>query len=243
MEMTNPSGFAHAIASIQGAKIADQAVLVAWFLSETSRSQSCSIDEVVSFLSSWGVRPNINKSRLKEDLRRDRRVTVKEGRLIHVPLSKATEYRKEYKSFLAPPDVEIEDRILQLEEFSGKSKYIQGLVRQINACHQIGAFDGCAVMMRRLAEALIILAFNKVGKRGEILDSSGNYLRFDDLLSALFSSKDLKISRGSPAALNQVKKVGDRAAHSTNYLTSDKDIDLLSADFRALISDLISLTE
>ena len=43
----------------------------------------------------------------------------------------------------------------------GTRGYIERVVFQINGCYEKGWFDGCAVMMRRLIETLIIECFEK----------------------------------------------------------------------------------
>ncbi|MGH9759260.1 MAG: hypothetical protein ACREDR_42725, partial [Blastocatellia bacterium] len=45
----------------------------------------------------------------------------------------------------------------------GTRGYIERVVFQVNGCYEKGWFDGCAVMMRRLIETLIIECFEKFG--------------------------------------------------------------------------------
>lgn len=59
----------------------------------------------------------------------------------------------------------------------GTRGYVERVVFQINGCYEKGWFDGCAVMMRRLIETLIIECFEKYGIASKIKNpGSGDFL-------------------------------------------------------------------
>jgi len=54
-------------------------------------------------------------------------------------------------------DVFDEGTILPEPDYQGTRGYIESLAKQINASYEHNIFDGCAVLMRRLFEILLIL--------------------------------------------------------------------------------------
>ena len=59
--------------------------------------------------------------------------------------------------------------------------YLERVVFQINGCYEKGWFDGCAVMMRRLLETLIIECFEAYGISHKIKDSkTGDFFYLSD---------------------------------------------------------------
>jgi hypothetical protein len=137
------------------------------------------------------------------------------------------------------PDVA--PHIVPYEPLRGRRQYLENLARQINGCYQLGRYDGCAVMSRRLMECLLILAFNEQGHAKTILDTSGDPKPLADLISLAASGQYIKLARGSGAVLAKVKELGDKAAHHPTYNTRRPDIDNLSVGYATLISELAHL--
>jgi hypothetical protein len=46
-------------------------------------------------------------------------------------------------------------------DYKGTRGYIESVAKQINASYERNVFDGCAVLMRRLLEVLLILSYRK----------------------------------------------------------------------------------
>ena len=66
---------------------------------------------------------------------------------------------------------------------SGTRGYLERVVFQINGCYEHGWFDGCAVMMRRLVETLIIECFESHGIADRIQNPrTGEFFMLGDLV-------------------------------------------------------------
>ena len=76
---------------------------------------------------------------------------------------------------------EISSELFPLSIFEGTPNYIHRIALQANGCYERGWYDGCAVMMRRLIETLIIECFEKNGIELKIKNSEGNYFYLGDL--------------------------------------------------------------
>ena len=148
------------------------------------------------------------------------------------------------KNFVPPSDGTrpINELILPHAMVRGTRGYIERVVYQINGCYEKGWFDGCAVMMRRLIETLIIECFEKYGIADRIKNpKTGDFLALGDLVDRLIYEPSWNLGRNTKQALPRLKNIGDQSAHSRRYNAHREDIDKLSHDFRVVWQELIYL--
>jgi hypothetical protein len=136
------------------------------------------------------------------------------------------------------------EHVLPFSFVRGTRGYIERVVNQINGCYEKGWFDGCAVMMRRLIETLIIECFEKFGIADSIKDArSGDFLFLRDLIDKLIQEKSWNLGRNAKQALPKLKNLGDQSAHSRRYNANREDIDKLTNDFRVTCQELLYLAQ
>ena len=123
----------------------------------------------------------------------------------------------------------------------GTRGYIEKIVFQINGCYEKGWFDGCAVMMRRLMETLIIECFEKHLIADRIKNHNGDFFYLADLIDKVTKESAWNLGRNTKHALPKLKSLGDQSAHSRRYTAHREDIDKLSSDFRTVCQELIYL--
>lgn len=120
--------------------------------------------------------------------------------------------------------------------------YIERVVFQINGCYEKGWFDGCAVMMRRLLETLIIECFESHGIANKIKNSTtGDFFYLSDMIRHALQEPAWNLGRNTRRALPNLKSIGDQSAHSRRYNAHREDIDKLIADFRMVCQELLYL--
>lgn len=149
------------------------------------------------------------------------------------------------KSFVPPSDGTrpANEFILPHAMVSGTRGYIEKVVFQINGCYEKGWFDGCAVMMRRLIETLIIECFEKYGIASKIKNlKTGDFLFLGDMVDRMIQEPSWNLGRNTKKALPRLKNIGDQSAHSRRYNAHREDIDKLSSDFRVVCQELIYLS-
>ncbi len=124
--------------------------------------------------------------------------------------------------------------------------YIEQVVEQINETYENACYDACSVMIRRLAETLIIECFEAKGIETKVKDSSGHFKMLSDLVDAAVAESDVfggawNLSRNCKASLGKLKAKGDLSAHNRRYLAHRSDIDGLADHLRIVTQELVSI--
>lgn len=112
-----------------------------------------------------------------------------------------------------------EDFVVPFSLYRGKLKdveNIEGIIDQINKAYYYNIPDGCAVLMRRLVEVLLILCFNKHGVVDEIRDGK-NYISLQGIIRKAKENQAIDLDRSSKADLDLFKDMGDFSAHRRFY--------------------------
>lgn len=133
---------------------------------------------------------------------------------------------------------EYTDDILPFDLYRGTRQNIVKIADQINKSFYYGIYDGAAVLMRRLVEMLLILAFKEVGQEDCIRGSDGNYLQLSQIIGQVITNKELDLSRNAKGYLGIFKEKGDLSAHNPFYNCRQKDLQLIQHKFRSLIEEL-----
>jgi hypothetical protein len=131
------------------------------------------------------------------------------------------------------------DTILPYSIYESTRGFIESLAKQINASYEYNIFDGCAVLMRRLVEVLLILTYEHLGVESGIQDSSGNYVPLEKIIASAKSSNHLKLSRDSKAVLEEFRQIGNFSAHKIYYNCRRADLKRIATSYRATIEELL----
>ena len=133
--------------------------------------------------------------------------------------------------------------MFSLEITKGTRDYIESIAEQANGCFELGWYDACAVMLRRLLETLIIECY----ERSEIADSikgkDGNFLHLGELIARFLGETKWSITRNAKTALPKLKDIGDLSAHSRRYTAKSKDMQQIQKELRIVIEELVHLAD
>jgi len=123
----------------------------------------------------------------------------------------------------------------------GTRSYIEKIANQINGCYEFGWFDGCAVLIRRLLETLIIEVFEHHKIEGKI-KKNGDYVYLKDLINITLAETTFNLGRNTKNALPRLKDIGDKSAHSRRYIAVRNDIDDVKLELRGVVQELLILS-
>jgi len=141
-----------------------------------------------------------------------------------------------------PPDEGYSSETQQVLPFSvvrGSRGYVERIVNQINGCYERGWFDGCAVMIRRLVETVLIEAFEHRRLAAKIKGRSGDFVFLKDMINKALAEQSWNLSRNTKTSLPRLKDIGDKSAHSRRFVAHRVDIDKVVDDLRVVVQEFI----
>lgn len=218
----------------------DQAIALLWYYERSQTYSERSVSDLVSDIEeeNYGTQ---NVTRLREALRRSRATVRGASRdSFRINAARFQELNDRYSSLLDINEPEATSSVIPLEFVSGTRTYLERLVKQINGSYDAGFFDASAVILRRLAESLLIEVYVSQGRQSEI-KQGGVFLQFSGLIAYIAADANIAKSRGFVAGLNLVKDLGDTAAHDRTYITPKQDIDDNRTAIRRIINELLAL--
>ncbi|WP_179033026.1 DUF4145 domain-containing protein [Paenibacillus kribbensis] len=186
------------------------------------------------------VRPNI--SRLKTNLKKSRNfVKGKQVDSFMLHPNKYSDLKLEL-SFLIMEDEEVKtgsNEVIPNDFFQDTRGYIKKISKQINSSYENNIFDGCAVLMRRLLEILLIHSFENLKLDGLIRNKNNDYLMLSEIIDEAKKNSLLNLSRNTKEHLDYFRKLGNFAAHKIYYNTKKQDIEKILLDYRSAIEELL----
>jgi hypothetical protein len=135
------------------------------------------------------------------------------------------------------------EQVLPLDVVKGTRTFLEKIVTQANGCYEHQWYDACSVMIRKLAEILIIAVYDHKGAAAEIKEGDG-FLQLSKLIGQIKTKQNVwHFGRDTCPCLDKMKEIGDRAAHTRNYVATKVDVDaVLNKGLRTTIEDLLNHT-
>lgn len=218
----------------------DLAVALLYLAGASDATKGLTVREIDEQLHSAG-HPRQNLSRLNANLRADRR-TVRAGadgwRLS--PKSRR-ELGTTLPSLGSAQRLPERDSVLPHGMFDRSRGYINRVLSQINQSYDLGLYDCCAVMCRRLLETLIIESFERAGRSDDLKGTDGNFHMLSGLVSVLEKDKSISLSRNGLRGLRDFKALGDLSAHNRRFNAQASDIDRVRDGLRVTVQELLHL--
>ncbi len=137
------------------------------------------------------------------------------------------------------------DELFPLELVKDTKPYIEKIAMQASGCYDQNWFDGCAVMMRRLLENLIIECFESKKIVEKIKNDNKNFYYLSDLIPKFLAEdgKNWNPSRNCKISLPNLKDLGDKSAHSRYFTARQQDLKDIKKDFRIVIEELVNIAQ
>lgn len=217
----------------------DTATAFVWLHYRCSNGESCGIKKINDYFELSNL-PKYNITYLRRDLIKSKNV-LSDG--------KTGAYRPT-RQYIIKLDAQFLHCFEQSEEvvckgivlpevlYKNTRGYIVSLSRQINASYENNIFDGCAVLMRRLLEVLLIHAYDAVGKIMDIQDSDG-YKSLNIIIKDVSQKKPFHLSKEVLKILDKFRELGNMSAHKIQYNAKKQYIDEVIALYRLAIEELL----
>lgn len=124
-----------------------------------------------------------------------------------------------------------------------KRNYLITTAKQALLSYNIGIYDGCGVLTRKLLEILIIECFERHGVENLIKKSDWNFFYLSDLIVEFLKEPKWSIWRNAKNGLPKIKKIWDLSAHNRRYIARKNDLDDIKHDLRVVLEELIHLID
>lgn len=136
---------------------------------------------------------------------------------------------------------EYSDDVIPFEIYRETRGYIERIADQINKAFHFKIYDGCLVLMRRLIETLLILAFRELKIESEILDEQGNHLQLSKIIDKAMTSQTLALTKNSKQSLKPFALGGNLSAHNLYFCARSTDLNShFRLQFRSLVEELLN---
>jgi hypothetical protein len=216
----------------------DKACYLAFFYLKTKGVQEFSVAEAAQWIKDYGL-PDPNRSRLERRLK-DSSNTQRASRGFKLKLDFIRQLGENYPQLGEKSQEVIEHgTILPEIDYEKTRGYIESLAKQINASFEHNTFDGCAVLMRRLVEVLLILSYRNLKIESAIQDPNGNYKMLEGIINDAKTNSNLALSRNGKNHLDTFRELGNFSAHKIEYTCRREYITPHIQEYRALISELL----
>lgn len=193
----------------------DIAAVFVWF-HYSKYGESADIKTINSYFSLCNL-PEFHVTQLREGLKKSKNVTRGTVQNTYKPTLKYDDALKAQFPFAVVQSEEIvtDDCILPDALVNNTRGYIISLSQQINASYNNNIFDGCAILMRRLLEILLIHSYEAIGKLDDIKTDSGfNNLSY--IINSTLSNKPFNLHKDSEEIIDTFRVLGNFAAHKIN---------------------------
>jgi hypothetical protein len=149
--------------------------------------------------------------------------------------------RTKWKQRITAPSVDPGNELFPLALITKTRRgYLLTITKQMNGCLREAWYDGCAVMMRRLIEIVLIEAFEHQGAEGNARDASGNYLHLSDLIDRALVEPTFTLSRNCKSALPKLRNIGHRSAHGRYFTAQLADITKVEDGVRVVVEEFLN---
>lgn len=197
----------------------------------------------ITKINDYFIQSNLSKynpTYLKTDLRKSKKITIGVLNNTYKPQRKFLDEMLAKYQFVETKneDIHTDDFIIPNALVETTRGYIENLSKQINASYNNNIFDGCAILMRRLLEILLIHSYDANDKLDEISENEG-YKNLSYIIHYTLSTKPFKLSKEVLDTLDDFRQIGNFSAHKIQYNSKRKDIDNVKLKYRLTIEELL----
>lgn len=216
-----------------------KAILIAFYLFRVREVPELELTDLCKAMVDFGL-SSPNKTRLRKNPVFSRAFMKGTGSSIKLRLKTIEELDKQFPEMMIKSEEIITDEtILPESVYNDTRGYLELVAQQVNACYHYNLFDGCAMMMRRLMEMLLVLSYRALGKEDEIKSLGGGYHSLSTIITHTIQNKALGLPKGTLDTLDSIRELGNYSAHRVEYNCRQVDISRLKMSYRVCIEELM----
>lgn len=129
------------------------------------------------------------------------------------------------------------ESFLPPDTFTNCTKPLQAIAAEVNRSFAQECPNGASMLLRRLAEMLIVDAYELAGESEHIRNQKG-YVGLSELIDQATSGRVFRLSSPAKQGLKDLKSFGDGAAHSRFFVVNNEDLEKVRAPLRVCFDEL-----
>lgn len=135
------------------------------------------------------------------------------------------------------------DNLYPLSIFEKAPSYLNAFAGEASNCYDLGLFNSCLFMLRKICEILIIELFESKRLESKIRNQNGDFFQLADLIKASISEPSWKFSKIVKENLPKIKLLADSSVHSKRFKARRSDIDPIKTDIRIAFEEILTLID
>lgn len=124
--------------------------------------------------------------------------------------------------------------------FDNTRSYLVEYAKEASCCYDMGLYNSCLFMLRKIAETLIIELFESKNFQAKIKNSNGDFFQLSELIKAIISEPSWKLTKIVKENLPKIKLLADSSVHSKRFSARKPDIDEIKTNTRITFEEIIS---
>lgn len=221
----------------------EKVLLIAFFKYQTDALIEFSLTDILACFEDLHFHVP-NKSRLQKNVGKSKDFV--KGRGIGIWKLHASALKKLQEAFpdisTKSEEVESTDSIIPESVYENTRGFVEKLSKQINASYDNCIFDGCAILMRKLSEILLIQCYENHKIEAEIFDINGQCMSLDAIIKNAKNNSHLRLTKDAKDSLDEIRSFGNYSAHKTYYNCRRKDLEPIIRKYRIMIEELFYIS-
>lgn len=124
--------------------------------------------------------------------------------------------------------------------FHDTRKYLIEYAKEASACYDLGLYNSCLFMLRKITETLIIELYESKNIQMKIKNGKDDYFQLSELIKSVTSESTWKLTKIVKENLPKIKLLADSSVHSKRFSARKPDIDDIKTNLRISFEEIIS---
>lgn len=139
-----------------------------------------------------------------------------------------------------PKELPQSNSLYPLSIFENTRGYLFQFAKEASSCYDLGLYNSCLFMIRKITETLIIELYESKGIQAKIKNGNGDYFQLSDLIKSVTNEPTWKLTKIVKENLPKIKLLADSSVHSKRFSAKKPDIDDFKTNVRITLEELIS---
>lgn len=124
--------------------------------------------------------------------------------------------------------------------FQNTRGYLIEFAKEASNCYDLGLYNSCLFMLRKITETLIIELFESKSIQSKIKNANGDYFQLSELVKSVINEPSWKLTKIVKENLPKIKLLADSSVHSKRFSAKKPDIEDIKTNMRITFEELIS---